>query len=83
MIEKLAKQLMEQRGIVLTVTSSALSALVQDGYDKQFGARPLKRIIRRKVEDRLAEELLYGNVRNGDKVLCLYENGEYVFSVQK
>ena len=83
MIDGLAKRLMEQRGIVLTVTSSALSALVQDGYDKQYGARPLKRVIRRKVEDKLAEELLNGSVNNGDRILCEYVNGEYIVCVQR
>ena len=82
MIDGLAKRLAEQRGIVLTVTSSALSALVKDGYDKQYGARPLKRVIRRNVEDKLAEEILIGRVCNGDKVLFAYEDGEYVFSTQ-
>ena len=83
MIDGLSKRLMEQRGIVLTVTSSALERLVKDGYDKQFGARPLKRVIRRNVEDKLAEEILAGKVCNGDKVFFSFENGKYIFSAQR
>jgi ATP-dependent Clp protease ATP-binding subunit ClpC len=80
MIESLAKLLLEQRGIMLTVTSSALSALVKDGYDAQYGARPLKRAIRRNIEDRLSEEILMGTFGNGDKITVDCYDGEYVFS---
>ena len=50
----LSKRLLEQRGIVLTVTESALKALVEEGYDAQYGARPLKRVIQRRIEDILS-----------------------------
>ena len=80
LINSLAKRLMEQRGITLTVTASALNALVQEGYDAQYGARPLKRVIRRRIEDRLAEEILLGRIENGCKVTLDYVGGEYAFS---
>ena len=79
MLEGLAKRLLEQRGIMLTVTASALEALVKDGYDSQYGARPLKRTIRRNVEDKLSEEILIGKFQNGDKITVEYQYGEYVF----
>ena len=67
-VEGLAKRLLEQRGIVLTVTETALIYLVKEGYDAQYGARPLKRIIQRKIEDKLSEEILTGKIRNGQHV---------------
>ncbi len=79
MITSLTKRLMEQRGIALTVTEKALVALVQEGYDAEFGARPLKRVIQRRIEDRLSEEILLGKVRGGEKVLVDYQNGEFIF----
>ena len=78
-VEGLAKRLQEQRGVYLCVTSGALSALVKEGYDPQYGARPLKRVIQRRVEDRLSEEILLGRVCAGDKVTVDFVNGEIVF----
>ncbi len=77
--QALAKRVLEQRGIVLTVTESALAALVDEGYDAQYGARPLKRVIQRQIEDKLSEEILRGKVQNGQKVTVDYYGGNYVF----
>jgi ATP-dependent Clp protease ATP-binding subunit ClpC len=81
-IDGLARRLNEQRGITLTVTENALSALVDEGYDAQYGARPLKRVVRRRIEDRLSEEILLGKIQNGQKVTVDYVSGEYVFSAR-
>lgn len=78
-VEGLAKRLAEQRGIELSVTAEALHALVKEGYDPAYGARPLKRTIQRCIEDRLSEEILLGRIRNGQSVVVGYENGEYRF----
>ena len=75
----LSKRLLEQRGIVLTVAENALKALVEEGYDAQYGARPLKRVIQRRIEDRLSEEVLLGRISNGQTVTVSYLNGEYAF----
>ena len=79
-ISSLAKRLLEQRGISLSVTQNAMTALVDEGYDPQYGARPLKRVVRRRIEDRLSEEVLLGRVKNGQRVTVDYIQGEYVFS---
>ncbi len=79
-IQSLAKRLMEQRGIALTVTATALSALVKEGYDPEMGARPLKRVIRKRIEDKMSEEILLGKMQNGCKVTLDCVGGEYVFS---
>ena len=80
MIDGLSKRLVEQRQIALVVTSSALKKLVEEGYDSQYGARPLKRVIQRRIQDKLSEEILRGNIRNGQKVTLDFMNGEFVFT---
>ena len=50
---------------------------VKEGYDSQYGARPLKRAVQRRIEDRLSEEILLGRVKAGQKVLVDYRGGEY------
>lgn len=78
-IQSLAKRVLEQRGIVLTVTEPALNAIVEEGYDAQYGARPLKRVIQRRIEDQLSEEILLGKVQNGQRVTVDYFNGQFTF----
>ena len=80
LVKSLAKRLLEQRGIVLSVTESALTALVDEGYDAQYGARPLKRVIQRRIEDSLSEEILLGKIQNGQHVTVDYYGGEYEFT---
>ena len=67
MIDVLAKRL-KQNAIVLEVTEDAKALLAKKGFDQAFGARPLRRAIQSMVEDKLAEEMLEGNVKTGDKV---------------
>ena len=81
-ISSLAKRLEEQRGIVLTVTDRALAELVKNGYDPQYGARPLKRVIQRSIEDRLSEEILMGRVQNGQRVTVDYDGRDFIFSTR-
>jgi ATP-dependent Clp protease ATP-binding subunit ClpC len=81
-VEGLAKRLLEQRGIVLTVTERALGSLVKEGYDPQYGARPLKRVVQRRIEDRLSEEILLGKIRNGQHVTVDAMAGEFLFTAR-
>ncbi|MBO5277420.1 MAG: ATP-dependent Clp protease ATP-binding subunit [Clostridia bacterium] len=82
MITSLAKRLLEQRGIKLTVTERALLQLVKEGYDPQYGARPLKRVIQRRIEDRLSEAILLGKIQNGQSVTIDYFEGDYRISAR-
>ena len=79
-VEGLAKRLLEQRGIVLTVTEMALASLVKEGYDAQYGAIPLKRVIQRRIEDKLSEEILLGRIRNGQRVTVDSLGSELTFT---
>lgn len=67
MIDDLQARLKEQ-DITITLTSRAKEFLAKEGYDPQYGARPLKRAIQRHIEDRLSEALLSGTVQRGDRV---------------
>ena len=68
------------RGVLsLQFTHRAIKALAQAGYDKSYGARPLKRAIQREIEDALAEKLLTGEIDKGDKVLVDNADGWFEF----
>ena len=75
MLNRVRKQLIEQR-MTLRVTEEAKHLLAQKGYDPQFGARPLRRVIMNLIEDPLAEGLLQGEFKAGDVVVIDVENGE-------
>ncbi len=67
-IEKLRKQL-EEKGIHMAATPEAVAYLAKEGYDPQFGARPLKRLIQRKVLNELSKQLLAGLVQKESTIL--------------
>jgi len=59
------RSLLKERDITLTLTQEAREWLADEGYDPLYGARPLKRVIQREVQDRLAEEILGGAISDG------------------
>ncbi len=67
MADQLTKRLKEQ-DIDLDLTEKAIEKIAEEGFDPEYGARPLRRAIQKHVEDRLSEELLKGNVQKGQKV---------------
>jgi ATP-dependent Clp protease ATP-binding subunit ClpC len=77
MLAIVTKQLLE-KGIKLEVTEKAKDFLGEKGYDEVFGARPLRRTIQDKVEDKLSEELLRGAFQTGDTVVVDMEGSEIV-----
>ena len=76
MAASLTKRLKEQN-IELELTPAALEKIADEGYDPQYGARPLRRALQKHVEDRLSEELLKGTVLTGQVVVFDYEDGEF------
>jgi ATP-dependent Clp protease ATP-binding subunit ClpB len=68
------------RGITLGVTAAATAALASEGYDPQFGARPLKRVIQQRVENGLAGKILAGEIGDGDSVRVDYQGKSFVFA---
>ena len=63
-LRRLAHQL-SQRNMTLELDAGAKEFLAQKGYDPEFGARPLKRVIQRLIQDTLAEAMLSGRLREG------------------
>src|SRR6202521_1350493 len=76
-LERLRKRLAERR-ITLQLTPAALELIANEGYDPVYGARPLKRVIQRRIQDPLAMAVLDGKFREGDTVLVDAEKGELV-----
>ena len=81
LLKKLEKRCKDQMNIELTVRSSVKDYLAESGYDSKYGARPLKRAIQNKIEDRMAEEILEGNIHAGDKVIVSMAKKDIKFSV--
>ena len=79
-IDRLRPRLAE-RNITLTISASAKDLLAEQGYEPQFGARPLKRVIQREVENRVARALLEGTVKDGDTINFDVKNGKLVMDV--
>jgi ATP-dependent Clp protease ATP-binding subunit ClpC len=75
MLAAVTQQLAEKK-VKLEVTEAAKDFLGEKGYDEVFGARPLRRVIRDKVEDKLSEALLSGKFQTGDTVIVDLEDGE-------
>ena len=65
--DKLCKRL-EENGLHVTFTPSAIQLLAKKGYSAEYGARPLKRVIQRTVEDKLSEALLAQKIKKGDSI---------------
>ncbi len=82
MLEALAKRI-EQNGYRLTVTQAAREKLTAEGYSEEMGARPLKRTIRRLIEDRLSEEILLGNFTPGEGITVDVAGGKFVFRTDR
>lgn len=68
LLQDIATQLYEQRQIALEVTEAFKELVVKEGYDPNYGARPLRRAMMKLLEDSLAEAILSGRVRDGDSV---------------
>ena len=80
-LEWLNKKLKE-RNITLTLDDKAKKFLIDKGYDQQYGARPLKRLLQRQVEDTIAQHILKENIKEGDKI-TLSSNGEKILFVRR
>ena len=78
MLKNLEKRL-EEHGITLEIDKEAKAYLVDKGYDKEYGARPMRRTIQRRVEDKLSEEILLGNVKENSVVKISLKDGELSF----
>ena len=78
MLDRVAHQV-RQQGMELKVTDEAKNILAKEGFDPQFGARPLRRAVQRMIEDPLAEQLLMGAFQPGDVIRAEVKDGDIVF----
>ncbi len=78
-IERLREQLAD-RHITLTVSESAADAIGDEGYDPQYGARPLKRVIQRRLQNPIATELLKSGASEGKHIDVRYTDGSFVIT---
>lgn len=76
MAEELRKRCADQLQIELVVRDSAKSWIVDKAFDRKYGARPLRRKLQDEVEDRLAEEIIQGRLKSGDKAIVTTKNKE-------
>ncbi|MBR1942170.1 ATP-dependent Clp protease ATP-binding subunit [bacterium] len=79
MMKDLFKRL-DERGLKMEVTNEVKDFMATDGYNEAYGARPLRRLIQRKVEDTLAEEILTGKYHEGDTIVLDMKDGKMFFS---
>lgn len=72
-------KMLEENGIELKFSDKAIAKIAELGFEPEFGARPVKRVIQRQVLDTLAKQLLSGSVDRSSPILIDEENGELVF----
>lgn len=67
---------LEEKNIAVSYTEKAVEYIAEKGYDEQYGARPMKRVIFREVENKIAELIISGEIQSGDAVLIDSADGE-------
>ena len=78
MLNDLIKRIKEQ-DLTMEVTDEVKDYLAKDGYSENYGARPLRRLIQKKIEDPIAEEILTGEYKHGDTIRLKLDNDRIVF----
>jgi ATP-dependent Clp protease ATP-binding subunit ClpC len=80
MLDSLSKRTVAQLNLSLTITDEAVAHLAESGFDKNYGARPVRRGIQTQIEDELAEKILQGEIAPGDHVKIDYQEEKMTFS---
>ena len=81
MLKEISGRAKSQLDIKINVTGAAKNFIIDESYDKKFGARPLRRKLQSMIEDELAGQILIGNVKRGDTVKVGLENKKLKFEV--
>ena len=74
---------LKQKGISLEIAPEAMDKLIEEGYSEVYGARPMKRTVQRRIEDRLSDEILAGNVLPGEVVTVDLKDSEFAFRSER
>lgn len=77
-LKKLVDELKATKDITLEITDNAKNALTDQGFDTNFGARPLKRLIQKEILNKLAKELIKGDIKEQSKVTVDYKDNTFV-----
>ncbi len=73
------RERVEDKGFEISLTDEAKEFLIEKGFDPEYGARPLKRVIQRQLEDKLAEGFLKGKWKKGNKIVVSREGDDLIF----
>ena len=73
---------LKDSSIKIELTNNAVDKMIDDGYDINFGARPLKRTVSRIIETNLSKMIIAGDIKPGNTVMIDYQNNDYVFSIK-
>lgn len=82
LLEELAQEL-KQKNVFMTISNEAAEKLAHDGYEPEFGARPMRRIIDLSIGDTIGKAILEGNIKGGDRVTLYPGSGKNEFIWQK
>ncbi|MBS9336757.1 ATP-dependent Clp protease ATP-binding subunit [Fructobacillus papyrifericola] len=85
-VRLLSKSLLErvaEQGVKIKITKAAVQAIAKDGYDREYGARPVRRLIQTEIEDKLSEALLSGEIETADMVTIGATKGKVTLKIQK
>lgn len=83
MLRTVAKRIKAQMNIDMETGKEAIDHLAEVGFEPKFGARPLRRAIQTNIEDKMAEEILAGNIKEGDSVSIEYLDNEMVIKAKQ
>ena len=72
---------LKEKNISIILTQQAMDYIIKTGYDEEYGARPLRRIVQKKIEDKLSEEILLGKVKDGDSITADEKNDNIEFKL--
>jgi ATP-dependent Clp protease ATP-binding subunit ClpB len=75
------QNLLLERQIQLDITDEAKTLLAEEGFNPLYGARPLKRVIQNRIQDRLADEIIGGTIQEAQTVGITVSDGEYILRV--
>jgi ATP-dependent Clp protease ATP-binding subunit ClpA len=74
---------LKDKKVTIALTDAARGWLAEKGYDPDFGARPMARVIQTELKDKLSEEMLFGRLARGGKVTVDAADGELVLRVEE
>nr|MCH9869313.1 ATP-dependent Clp protease ATP-binding subunit ClpC [Serratia marcescens] len=85
-VRLLSKSLLErvaEQGVKIKITQAAVKTIAEEGYDREYGARPVRRLIQTAIEDKLSEALLSGEISTADMVTIGATKGQITLKIKK